>query len=224
MDEIIITIAVSALTSVVTAVITMQVLWHIKLQKAVKTKCDKYSSAEPVLKSNTQTRIQPVTKRVLMSETNVHKDSNESRNGLNKQQTEECKEQHQRERRSTPEEDKGQKTKNSQTQHIAKVSQPIENASFTYYTVSDAKLVAVSPGQAYYYRAWSQDGKQYYQFYCESGRISKAINNHSSVLDPFCTKTDDSAEYDFASEVITDECGQLDVDGKISKKTIIKFR
>jgi FtsZ-interacting cell division protein ZipA len=226
MNETIITIAISFITSVVTAIITsLGLLSYLKSKKKVTTERNANSTAQSVHAENVQaSAYQPTASQVPATDNNISTKSNQTREDKKKQLQKSRKEQRQQERRLKLEAKKELKNRSSQTNVPKKVSQPAENASFTYYTVSDGKLVVASTGQSVYYRAWNQDGKRYYQFFCESNRINKAINNHSSVIDPFCAKTEDSAEYDLATDVITDECGQLDANDNILTKTVIKFK
>jgi hypothetical protein len=226
MNVTIITIAISFITSVVTAIITtLGLLYYLKSQKKVKTNRNAEYTAQSVHPIDVQDPAhQPTASHVPSSDSDISTKSNQTREDKKKRGQENRKEQRSPESRLKLEAEKKLKNKSSQTNVPTKVSQPAENVSFTYYIVSDGKLVVASTGQSGYYRAWNQDGKRYYQFFCESNRINKAINNHSSVIDPFCAKTEDSAEYDLATEVITDECGQLDANDNILTKTVIKFK
>lgn len=112
----------------------------------------------------------------------------------------------------------------TQKKIISKIKCPPSNVEFTYFTVADGKLIVALQGKASYYRSWEINGQRYYQFFCDKNIVKKAINNHSSVIDPFCVKSNDSVDYDFASYVETDECGLLDGNNNIKKKTILNIK
>ena len=77
--------------------------------------------------------------------------------------------------------------------------------------------------QQSYYRKWEFKGKYYYEFFCDSTKIGKAINNKSVIVEPFCEKDPASTSYDNAKSIETVHFGEIGADNAIIKKAIIKY-
>lgn len=99
-----------------------------------------------------------------------------------------------------------------------------DDVVYSYLNPSDGRLISSNSQSAAYYRTWTFNGMIYYEFYCDESKMSKAINNRSALIEPFCTKDQSSSEADYASFIETVEPGVLDNnDYAIIKKTIIKY-
>lgn len=94
---------------------------------------------------------------------------------------------------------------------------------YTYLSVSEGKLVEVTPGQASYYRAWKHKGRILFEFFCDPQKVKKVINNRSAIIDPCCVKADSSKEPDNASSIVIVRHGELDDSFRIKTKVTIKF-
>lgn len=214
-----ITVIVSVVTSVATTLL-MQILFQkIKNSNNKKLKNQSYQSSpkriadnEVIKPPNSTVKKQPIANITSPSENSTH---------IEKAQ---YKQQDQKNLRSKLDAPKDRKAQIPQQIAISKIVHPPQNIEFTYFAVADGKFVVASIGQVSYYRSWKMNGQCYYQFYCDESRLNKAINNHSSVIDPFCIKSYDSVDFDVACCIETDECGLLDENNNIKKKTILNIR
>lgn len=98
-----------------------------------------------------------------------------------------------------------------------------DNIVYTFLRVSEGKLEPTSQFQTSYYRAWQFQGKILYEFYCEPQYMKKVINNHSSIIDPCCMKSQESVSPEEANRIVTEEFGVLDSNYSIITRTIIKY-
>ena len=98
------------------------------------------------------------------------------------------------------------------------------DVEYTYMKVSDGKLEKSDTNQTSYYRAWKQNGKYYYEFFCEETKVAKAINNRGVLIEPFCVKSLDSINPDEAENIETKSPGIIDItNNSIISKTIVKY-
>lgn len=104
-----------------------------------------------------------------------------------------------------------------------KVSKP-DNAEYTDLCISDGQLTVCTIGKTSYYHCWTYGDKLYYEFYCSSAKVAKAINNHSAIIDPFCVKHKDSTPFDLAKSLEVIEYGELSSEYKIINKSTVKFK
>lgn len=104
-----------------------------------------------------------------------------------------------------------------------RVSKP-ESFEYTDLSISDGQLTVCTLGKTSYYHCWAYEGKLYYEFYCDSIKVAKAINNHSAIIDPFCVKHKDSVSLDVAKSLDVIEYGELTSEYKIINKTTVKFK
>lgn len=100
---------------------------------------------------------------------------------------------------------------------------PPRDAVYTLLKISDEHLVEAMVNQQSYYRKWEFKGKYYYEFFCDSTKIGKAINNKSVIVEPFCEKDTASTSYDNAKSIETVHFGEIGADNAIIKKAIIKY-
>lgn len=100
---------------------------------------------------------------------------------------------------------------------------PPRDAVYTLLKISDEHLVEAMVNQQSYYRKWEFKGKYYYEFFCDSTKIGKAINNKSVIVEPFCEKDPASTSYDNAKSIETVHFGEIGADNAIIKKAIIKY-
>lgn len=104
-----------------------------------------------------------------------------------------------------------------------KEDNPPKDVVYTFLKISDGQLVEALPSQIPYYRKWEFQGKIYYEFFCDSTKMAKAINNRSVLVEPFCDKDSSSLPYDSASAIKTLVFGELDSSNIIKTKTKIKY-
>ena len=95
------------------------------------------------------------------------------------------------------------------------------NPDYKFLTVTNGKLTVTSVDKGYYYRAWSENGNCYFEFF--SNKPSKAINNRSVIIEPFCDKASSSVAADQASSVESCRPGTLNSDYTLNTKTTIRF-
>ena len=98
-----------------------------------------------------------------------------------------------------------------------------ENLSYTNLSIVDGELTESTLGKASYYRYWTYENRFFFEFFCEDFRLSKAINNHSVLIDPFCQKSADSKPYQEAKSIVIIDFGELDSNLKIINKPLIKY-
>lgn len=96
-----------------------------------------------------------------------------------------------------------------------------QNPEYKFLTVTNGKLTVTSVDKGYYYRAWSENGNCYFEFF--SNKPSKAINNRSVIIEPFCDKASSSVAADQASSVESCRPGTLNSDYTLNTKTTIRF-
>lgn len=99
-----------------------------------------------------------------------------------------------------------------------------ENVVYTNMAVSEGHLVPHTVGQTYYYHSWEYDGRYFFEFYCDQSKMTKAINNRSVLLEPFCQKEANSASVDEAKSVEIIEYGEIDKEFNIISKSVIRFK
>lgn len=81
--------------------------------------------------------------------------------------------------------------------------------------------ISQSPDTAIY-RAWENEGELFFEFSCL--RTGKAINNRTSVIEPFCDIEDSTIDPDSAKEVIVKKFGKLAKDLSLIRKIIIQYK
>lgn len=81
--------------------------------------------------------------------------------------------------------------------------------------------ISQSPDTAIY-RAWENEGELFFEFSCL--RTGKAINNRTSVIEPFCDIEDSAIDPDSAKEVIVKKFGKLAKDLSLIQKIIIQYK
>lgn len=97
------------------------------------------------------------------------------------------------------------------------------NKSYIYLTVLDGPLVEAGPEYAVYYRAWKEHGKLMFEF-VNSDRTKRAINNRTSIIDPFCEKIESSNSPDESEKVISLKPGILNEDFSVNTKVKIEYK
>lgn len=97
------------------------------------------------------------------------------------------------------------------------------NKSYIYLTVLDGPLVEAGPEYAVYYRAWKEHGKLMFEF-VNSDRTKRAINNRTSIIDPFCEKIESSNSPDESEKVISLKPGILNEDYSVNTKVKIEYK
>lgn len=118
------------------------------------------------------------------------------------------------------------KSKKNKEKYLSKEQQgektiQSQDVEFVALTVTDGQLSIALPSQVAYYRAWTSNGKIFYEFYSE--KTAKAINNRNAIIEPFCEKDPTSVQVDKASAIETCQFGTLNSDYTLNTKTIIKF-
>nr|WP_311521887.1 hypothetical protein [uncultured Porphyromonas sp.] len=98
-----------------------------------------------------------------------------------------------------------------------------ETYIYTYLSVEEGRFVESTLGKTSYYRYRVINDRLFFEFFCEDSRVSKAINNHSAIIDPFCIRTDDSKPYNEAKFIETREKGELDSNLDIMSKPLVHF-
>lgn len=105
----------------------------------------------------------------------------------------------------------------------ALVAHPQSDSEYKYLRVVDGGKLMLSPTKDNtYYRAWMAEGVLYYEF--SSLKVGKAINNRTSIIEPFCDIYEGSIEPDKAVCVETKTIGILNSDFSINKKTLIIYK
>lgn len=98
-----------------------------------------------------------------------------------------------------------------------------EEPCYTNLSIDSGSFVESTIGKTPYYRYWQNEGKLFFEFFCEESLLSKAINNHSVIIDPFCQKSNESISHAEAKSILTIKPGELDSNLKIVSKSIIKY-
>ena len=94
---------------------------------------------------------------------------------------------------------------------------------FNELTVINGNLVKAESEQTTYYRTWRENGLLLFEF-VNNDRTRKAINNRTIVIEPFCTKRDDSKSPDLSEEIETKTPGILNDDYTLKKKAEIIYK
>ena len=94
---------------------------------------------------------------------------------------------------------------------------------FIYLTPLEGPLVEAGPEHAVYYRAWRKDGKFYFEF-VNNDRTKKAINNRTSIIEPFCEKVESSKSPDDSEMIATITPGLLNDDYTVIDKAKIEYK
>ena len=92
-----------------------------------------------------------------------------------------------------------------------------------YLTVLEGPLVEAAPEHAVYYKAWKNKGNIYFEF-VNNDRTKKAINNRTSIIDPFCDKVESSKSPDNSEMVSTITPGLLNDDYSVLEKAKIEYK
>ena len=96
-------------------------------------------------------------------------------------------------------------------------------SNIRYLTVLEGPLVEAGPEHVVYYKAWKKGGVIYFEF-VNNDRTKKAINNRTSIIDPFCEKVESSKSPDDSEKVITITPGLLDNDYSVIEKARIEYK
>lgn len=106
-----------------------------------------------------------------------------------------------------------------------KGNEPSEIKIYKWLKVVDGgKLALVESADSAYYRAWTnKNGIIYFEFYCSSSRKGKAINNRTSLIEPFCEIQKGSVEPDLAKEIVVKKQGVLNNDYSVNSKVKIQY-
>lgn len=94
---------------------------------------------------------------------------------------------------------------------------------YIYLTPLEGPLVEAGPEHAVYYRAWKKDGKFFFEF-VNNDRTKKAINNRTSIIEPFCEKVESSKSPDDSEMITTISPGLLNDDYTIIDKAKIEYK
>ncbi len=88
--------------------------------------------------------------------------------------------------------------------------------------IDGGKLTIVQSPETAIYRAWDSNGVFAFEFSCL--RTGKAINNRTSVIDPFCEVNELSVDPDMAKDVFVIQCGKLNKDFSLINKVLIQYK
>lgn len=102
-------------------------------------------------------------------------------------------------------------------------SQKNEIQNYIMLTVKNGLFVEADPCGVYYYRTWMANGKKFYEF-VNNDRTKKAINNRSVLIEPFCTKIEQSISPDESDMIETIEPGILADDNSVKEKAKIVYK
>ena len=89
-------------------------------------------------------------------------------------------------------------------------------------TVLEGPLVEAGPEHAVYYKAWREGSRLLFEF-VNNDRTKKAINNRTSIIEPFCEKVETSKSPDDSERIKTCEPGVLNEDYSIRVKAKIEY-
>lgn len=95
-------------------------------------------------------------------------------------------------------------------------------AESMFMSVKENKLKPVETGEVAYYKAWETECGINFIF-ANDEKMKKAINNRSSIIEPFCEKVEDSKKPEDADRIIVVESGVLDKDYNVINKVKIKY-
>ena len=87
---------------------------------------------------------------------------------------------------------------------------------------SGGKLKQAEVGDVVYYRAWQEKGKLYFVF-VNSERTLKAINNRTTIIEPFCDNVGSMKSPDNADSIEVVKEGVLDDNFLILERVKIKY-
>lgn len=88
--------------------------------------------------------------------------------------------------------------------------------------IDGGKLTISQSSDTAIYRAWENEDALFFEFSCL--RTGKAINNRTSVIEPFCDIEDSTIDPDSAKEVIVKKFGKLAKDLSLIQKIIIQYK
>ncbi len=112
-----------------------------------------------------------------------------------------------------------------QKQNISKVAEKEnqETKKIKWLKVIDGgKLSIADSAETAYYRAWTnKKGFISFEFCCL--RPGKAINNRTSLIEPFCDIQKGNIDPDSAKEIIVKQCGILNDDYSVNTKILIQY-
>lgn len=98
-----------------------------------------------------------------------------------------------------------------------------QNVEYILLDVYNGSLLKHDMGRKSYYRLWEYENRFFFEFYCDTVAIKKAINNHSSIIDPFCEKKYNSVSMSAAKQIKVVEYGELDSRYCVISKSKIIF-
>lgn len=98
-----------------------------------------------------------------------------------------------------------------------------QDYGFIYLTVLEGPLVEARPEHAVYYKAWREKGKLLFEF-VNNDRTKKAINNRTSIIEPFCEKVESSKSPDDSEMITTISPGLLNDDYTVRDKAKIEYK
>lgn len=87
---------------------------------------------------------------------------------------------------------------------------------------SGGKLKQAEIGDIVYYKAWEDNGKLYFVF-VNSERTLKAINNRTTIIEPFCDNVGSVKSPDSADSIEIVQEGVLSSDFQVLEKVKIKY-
>lgn len=122
-------------------------------------------------------------------------------------------------------ENKQKTTDQAKKQSVKKAVEIIpkpNNSQYLYLKVVDGGRLANAQNEDNaYYRAWTYNGILYFEF--SASKVMKAINNRTSVIEPFCDIINGTVEPDNASVVNVKAYGKLNMDYTIIEKVKIEY-
>lgn len=89
-------------------------------------------------------------------------------------------------------------------------------------SISNDKLIPCTLGKTVYYHCWEYENRMYYDFNEKTSILEKIINNHSSIIDPFCIREVESSTWEDAKTIKGIAYGIVDENYNIIEKLIIK--
>lgn len=98
-----------------------------------------------------------------------------------------------------------------------------QDYGFIYLTVLEGPLVEARPEHTVYYKAWREKGKLLFEF-VNNDRTKKAINNRTSIIEPFCEKVESSKSPDDSEMITTISPGLLNDDYTVRDKAKIEYK
>lgn len=98
-----------------------------------------------------------------------------------------------------------------------------QDNGFIYLTVLEGPLVEARPEHIVYYKAWREKGKLLFEF-VNNDKTKKAINNRTSIIEPFCEKVESSKSPDDSEMITTISPGLLNDDYTVRDKAKIEYK